>query len=299
MGKFCIHCGRKLEDGEVCGCLNSQKTDTPCKEEISDIIVQEELPLPLAAAKEANYETTGIGIQEVKAMAATSNVYLKKLFDIIIKVIKKPDTGLRSYIEKPEVNIAVGIIVLESLLYGLYLTLFFQKMNAAISSLMGQMMGSFGGLFGGSGVSLNYSFPLVRIFIVSVIWSIALNGILAGIVLILNKLISNGQADYKSMLCVVSGKSIAMILITAIAVIIGFLNPMYGLVCYSAGAILSCLYLYASAKPVVSNADKLIYIVFLSLILIVVVNLIAFKLGYKLYLPKDITSSLGGMSGLY
>ncbi|SHO48683.1 hypothetical protein [Anaerocolumna xylanovorans] len=287
MGKFCVNCGKELEDGEVCNCQGEQTVEVQSSTEA-------EKP-PVAAAQETFQEVKNAGA----AAGAASSVYLKKLFDTILKIIKKPDAELSSFMAEGNVNIALGIIALEGILYGLYLLVLFQKVNKVISTLMGGIMGSIGSIFGGSDLSIGYKFPLGKIFVVSLILGVALNAILAGIVLLLHNLLLKQQVTYKNMLCTVSGKSVAMIVVTVVAIVVGFISPTYGLVCYAAGAILSYLYFYIAVKASVSNADKRVYIVFLSLVLMIVVSLIMYKLCYKLYLPEGITSSLGGLGGLY
>lgn len=278
MGKFCVNCGRPLEDNEVCNCQSEQ-----------NMVIQNSMETgkpPVAATQET--------LQGVKNAGAVSVVYLKKLFDAMFKIIKKPDAELNSFIGKGDVSLALGIITLEGLLFGVYLVVLFQKVNAVMSAFMG----GFGSLFLG-GLSDGYKYPLGKIFLVSLILGIALNAILAGIVLLLHKLMLKQQVTYKNMLCTVSGKSVAMIAVTAVSILVGFISPGYGLVCYAAGAILSYLYFYIAVKVSVSDADKRVYIVFLSLVLMLVAAFILYKLCYKVYLPEGLSSSLGGLGDLY
>lgn len=261
MAKFCTKCGKPLEEGEICSCLGQQQ----------------------AQAINQNQNQV-VNQQQAGPNKVTS--YLNRLWKVTLQIIKTPADMLKEYVKASDIELAFGYIGVQAIAIALFLLTLFSQVNSQLKSLFGGL-GYFGGLLGVDAIK----FPLGKIFILTIIFSVVLSFAFAAVLFFVTKVIFKGETDFKKMICVAGAKSLAAVPFTVVAFICIFISISIAIFILCLGTILGYFYV-ASALKGASEIDenKSVYTLFISFALMVIVLGIVYKIALPMFMPSGLDS---------
>lgn len=274
MAKFCVKCGKPLEEGEVCSCQVQQ-------------------PVQQATTSQPIVAQAPVMQQPVAPSAA--GIYLKRLWAVAIGIFKAPATMLQSFVAAGDIHVALGFIIAHALAFAIFLTVFFNNIGSRISNAMGL----YSSMLGSSSVSDSMKFPLVTIFFVTLLLTFGLACLFAAILLLFNKTVFKAETTYNHMLCVVSAKSIAVVPFMLVGILVAFISINWASFFVGAGILLAYFYVATALKGASAiDENKAIYTLFLSFVLFAIATGIVIAIFYSMYLPSGIKSGTNFISSL-
>ena len=267
MAKFCTKCGKPLVDGEPCSCGLSNQNEQ-------------------AAALENQSQAEQIYVNQSSGQAnrQSSSDYFKKLFQLFKNIFRYPATEGAKFVISEDRNSSFGLIGGQAVFSALFDIVMISKINS-IFSVFNIL---------GDGFKLSY----VKVFLVTLIISFALSCGLAGILYGISYLFKN-KISYYASLCVVSARSVIIILVTIISIILSYINLSFGLSLFCLGNLAGIGYM-AVLFPVTSqeNKNKAALIVLISMVIFIYIGSFITVKCAPLYFPESIKDSIGSMSKL-
>ena len=309
MDKFCGNCGSPLEEGSICSCQQQTTQD-------------QEQRIPEQQQQHTQQQ------QYVQIMApAPPNafvIYLKKLWTLIIALVKSPAKVGTLFVSSADYKIALGLIGAQSLAVVLLFLSFAGKFNSAIVAVNNLATSKAYGT-GTSSVRVSLGglsdikFPMFTVFVVVGIITFGLACLMAGVIMLIIK-IFKGNTDYKHLLCVSAINSIMSTPFLLAAFFISLLMPMdiaqsistgnvpliyssfifpflYPLLIALVGNIIGW---FTSLRVIAGSSDiddnKAIYVLFLSAIVMIIATYLTIKVGGPMCLPSTIKEGLSHLS---
>ena len=301
MAKFCVYCGRPLKDGEVCNCRSGQNSGRVPEEnnlqqsEIVQIGVSEKQP-------------------EKEADVAPAISYFKNIWELIVNAFKAPSSVLSLFAASGDIKTAFGLIFIYSIINSLFVITVFAHLNSAINTVI---KGFLEGLpYVGAYISKEQfesvlTFPLGKIFFVSLLTEFGLLCLFAAILFLVSKAFFNVRTSYGNTLCTASAGCIAAMPLLIIGMLCVLINVKLGLFIVAFGMLLKVFFMFLSFDGISANRNRSVYIVFISLAVLSVCFYIVMRLTFSIYSPdglSSISSSLdrakssfsnGDVSGLF
>lgn len=263
MAKFCTSCGTKLEEGQICACQaapvnNTQPTPQPTQNQ--DTTTQQQYVAPTL--------NTEVAAQHSKNIME----YLKQLLAILISILRNPVTEGRTFTSSSTRNYALGFIGFQALASSLFALVICSKINSAL------------GFFGGF---MDIEISLVKVFFSTFIVSAILTIALAALFLVFSKLLKV-SISFDSALSIASVRSAVLIAFSILAIIVGFLNPAWGIFVFFTGNLLAICFMMA-AFPLQSAEmnNKIPYIVFLTIFVFMILSVYVMFKNAGFYLPDE------------
>jgi hypothetical protein len=315
MASFCRYCGAHLEDGQVC----------TCQAQAQQPVTVQDCPAPQAAAPQqqasasqqpysAPQQAYGVPQQVYVAPAQPAapsavSLYLKRFLAFLKFVLKKPATTLRQFTAAADFQVALGVIVINALAFGLFMLSFGGRIQAAIDKVISAFTTALLGLssitsaLGGSSVSSPasnpLSLPLPTYFFLSLVLALLLSLLFAAILLMFNKAVFKANTAYKPMLCVVAANNLATAPFYLVAALVLFVSVPIAVMIALFGVVLSFFFTAAALKGGSSiDDDKAVYTLFLSYAVELVVMGIVIYLVAHMYLPASLNSLANYSSAL-
>ncbi|MCI1965533.1 MAG: hypothetical protein LKJ17_05305 [Oscillospiraceae bacterium] len=275
MAKFCVYCGRPLEEGEVCQCRNISAQATPLKAE--EKVAQANI-LPSKAGK-----------------------YVQGLWHFIRQSFQAPVQAMRSFAASADVNEAFGLIGIQAIAFGLFMVVLCSKLSDVLTTALYGGLSSIGSLFSWASGNLFENsdaiadlgrFPMGKIFFLSLLLAAVSAFLFAGILLMFSK-VFKGQTTYRHMLCVSGANSLASAPFLLLGIVGLWIN-------FELGIGIACLSLFlqpyftleALNGLEIVEKDKSVYFCFLSFAVLALAMLLVAKQIYPQYLPTGLTSLL-------
>lgn len=253
MAKFCTQCGKPLEEGIQCDCMAAQHIET---------------------SEQYHYNSEVGGNFQTKPSTDNISLLLKKILEVFKAVVKSPSTEGAKHIVSTDRNIVLGLIGAQALLSTLFAILIATRMKSLLRIVF---------LVGGSSKA-----PYIKIFFVTLLGSVALSFILAGIIFGICYLFKN-RISMLTALRVVSVRSIALIPVTLVASVILFLNMGYGIALFFAGNLAGICYMVAAISGTnIINRDKVPVIVFLAAIVFGWISIYLMGKGMAIIAPDSL-----------
>lgn len=264
---FCRYCGRKLEDGEVCTCQQTQQNQAPQQapqQAAPQQNVQQAAPQQAAAQPGAAPAVSVQGKQVLDAL-------LKDLIDLV----KAPGTSAQGYVRRGDVTVSVIFLLLQGICSAIFALFCIGKINSLVA-------------LGGS-MTQNIKFSGVGAFFLTLLYTVIFEAILAGLYFAVGKLLG-GQLRFQEALSIVSMRSVILVPMILVSCLVFLLNISAGIVFYyCAGALAGVTFLVAGSSGIANlSPNRKVY---LNLIVTVIFVLIFLFLGTKL-LPSYVPSSL-------
>lgn len=260
---FCRYCGRKLEDGEVCTCQQTQQNQAP-QQVAPQQNVQQAAPQQAAAQPGA-----------APAVSVQGKQVLDTLLKDLIDLVKAPGTSAQGYVRRGDVTVSVIFLLLQGICSAIFALFCIGKINSLIA-------------LGGS-MTQNIKFSGVGAFFLTLLYTVIFEAVLAGLYFGVGKLLG-GQLRFQEALSIVSMRSVILVPVILVSCLVFLLNISAGIVFYYfAGALAGVIFLVAGSNGIANlTPDRKVY---LNLIVTVVFTLIFLFLGTKL-LPSYVPSSL-------
>lgn len=289
MAKFCTKCGKALEEGEICSCsiVNQsmqqapQYQGQPAPQYQGQFAPQYQQPTPQYQAQ----PTPTYANQPVsQATGKTASDYLKKLFQLFKNILRYPATEGAVFAVSEDRNLAFGLLGAQAL----FSALFGLAMASKAGSLL-KVLNSFSD-------SESMKMPYFRIFLLTIIVSFALSCALAGILFGISTLFKN-NVSFKAALCTTAVRSVVLIPISAVALILSFLNIGAGILLFYMGNLAGICYMVL-AFPVTSqeNRNKVAFIVFISIVIFAFVSMFIMAKCAPYYAPSSLKESFEAIS---
>lgn len=220
--------------------------------------------------------------QQAKAVAAG---LFAKASGCLINLYTRPVSTARSMIETVEFQVGLVFIVLQGIFSALFGMLGAGKIIGLVAS-MGSLFGLSSKFLSSTAAYQNmFRVPYFRIFIVTLLISVALSMVLALLLMAGNMVLKN-RVSFQGMVAAASVRSAVLLATTVVAMLAFLINPFFGIIVFFAGNIWGIV-LIALAMPV-SNpgaAEKLPLVLFLVFLIFMLVSLFVMSKGCTQYLP--------------
>lgn len=271
MAKFCVYCGKPLQEGELCACTNVQA------------------PPPIQPGQQQWQQQTkqpdkGPNPYKEKFDLFTkhSGNYLKQLFAQFKAILTQPATNGHSFLASADYKKAIGFVAVQAILSALFAAVFYQKAG----SLLYVTFGNIGGITG-------YMLGLLKVTFLTLILTLALSAILSGILLGAAKL-AKSTATYYEMLCLVGMKCIMTAPIVLVSMILLYVNVSFGIAIYVLSVIFGFLVIamYFNHAATI-NPNRVLWIVAGAMAVFFLAYYVLFHLTAWLYLPMGYTDYFG------
>lgn len=280
MAKFCTRCGKPLEEGEICNCQLKKENER----EILNIPVEE-------YKEETDYREYTMNRKEPQQRENVVSMLIQ-VWQHIVNILKKPAVYGTSFVNKGDTKSAWGIIGFHACLQAFFIVIVLQRLN----SLIGGMQGIFGMLM----KEMNFdnflhntqgflTISLLKGFLLTVILSIVLSAIYAGLLYGISRVMGQ-NTSFQKMLCVSAVRSVACMIVLAAVIILFILNSTIGILFFFLGEILGVCYTMA-VMPKDMEENKKVFIVFLSLIVFVIVSNVIVLNYIPFYMPDIVRNA--------
>lgn len=208
--------------------------------------------------------------------------YFKRLFKVALNSVKTPSEMLGKYVGVSDFEVGIGFIVIQAIVISLFMVVLFHKFYSMINGL-----GYIGSILGlGSDNS-----HLVKVFFLTIIVSLIISFAFAGVLLFISKVVFKQNIDIKKAICVAGAKCLAAAPFTIIAILITFINISIGFFILSLGTILGYYFVLVALKSVVNlDSNKLIYSLFFTYAIMIIVTAIVIRIALPEYVPSNLNS---------
>lgn len=276
--KYCSKCGRQLMDGEICNC---------------DQQAGMQYGADYSAYNQYPYEQQGqVQMQDVVKQNA------KGFFNKILELLKSPVEQGKNFVFSGDIVTAVIMIVIQGIASGLFAIVMCTKAQGIFDKITGMMYGS-SSAADIMQMKAMLKMPVFKAFLITLIISVILTFILAGIIMIFNN-ISHSQLIFKNVISLVSLRSIVVSIIVLVGCIAAFINIYAGIAVFTVGNIAGFMLIAVVWSHICQNTtDKQIYMMIITYIIFMIIYMLAVRLCWKMYLPDVLKIALDKMqSGL-
>lgn len=280
--KYCSKCGRQLMDGEICNCDQQAGMQYG-----ADYSVYNQYP----------YEQQG-QVQGQVQMQDVVKQNAKGFFNKILELLKSPVEQGKNFVFSGDIVTAVIMIVIQGIASGLFAIVMCTKAQGIFDKITGMMYGS-SSAADIMQMKAMLKMPVFKAFLITLIISVILTFILAGIIMIFNN-ISHSQLIFKNVISLVSLRSIVASIIVLVGCIAAFINIYAGIAVFTVGNIAGFMLIAVVWSHICQNtADKQIYMMIITYIIFMIIYMLAVRLCWKMYLPDVLKIALDKMqSGL-
>ncbi len=280
--KYCSKCGRQLMDGEICNC--DQQAGMQYGADYSNY-------------NQYPYEQQG-QVQGQVQMQDVVKQNAKGFFNKILELLKSPVEQGKNFVFSGDIVTAVIMIVIQGIASGLFAIVMCTKAQGIFDKITGMMYGS-SSAADIMQMKAMLKMPVFKAFLITLIISVILTFILAGIIMIFNN-ISHSQLIFKNVISLVSLRSIVASIIVLVGCIAAFINIYAGIAVFTVGNIAGFMLIAVVWSHICQNTtDKQIYMMIITYIIFMIIYMLAVRLCWKMYLPDVLKIALDKMqSGL-
>lgn len=280
--KYCSKCGRQLMDGEICNC---------------DQQAGMQYGADYSAYNQYPYEQQG-RVQGQVQMQDMVKQNAKGFFNKILELLKSPVEQGKNFVFSGDIVTAVIMIVIQGIASGLFAIVMCTKAQGIFDKITGMMYGS-SSAADIMQMKAMLKMPVFKAFLITLIISVILTFILAGIIMIFNN-ISHSQLIFKNVISLVSLRSIVASIIVLVGCIAAFINIYAGIAVFTVGNIAGFMLIAVVWSHICQNTtDKQIYMMIITYIIFMIIYMLAVRLCWKMYLPDVLKIALDKMqSGL-
>ncbi len=278
--KYCSKCGRQLMDGEICNC---------------DQQAGMQYGADYSAYNQYPYEQQGQGQVQMQDVVKQN---AKGFFNKILELLKSPVEQGKNFVFSGDIVTAVIMIVIQGIASGLFAIVMCTKAQGIFDKITGMMYGS-SSAADIMQMKAMLKMPVFKAFLITLIISVILTFILAGIIMIFNN-ISHSQLIFKNVISLVSLRSIVASIIVLFGCIAAFINIYAGIAVFTVGNIAGFMLIAVVWSHICQNTtDKQIYMMIITYIIFMIIYMLAVRLCWKMYLPDVLKIALDKMqSGL-
>lgn len=309
---FCMYCGKPLEEGQICSCqAPAEETDSVEQPE------QQVAQTAQSAAQPAQSQPTtsqsiqpqpaqlqflvqvqqtgnvyqgqpmnqGNGTyvsqyqQQLEKVKQKSTIFLQKVYIAFKSILYSPATEGSKFAASENTFLAMGLLAFQ----GLFSAIFALVVTTNIKSLY-NIAHSYGKIE--NNIPSIYKIPIFKIFIITMIISVALSFVLATLLYIAGMLFKN-TISFKAAFCIVAIRSTIIIPISISSIVLFNINSSIGITIFYLGGIAGLCYMvsaYSALSP--ERKDRIPAIVFTAALIFVCVATIVMYKSVSNYLPE-------------
>ena len=241
------------------------------------------------------YEQQGQGQVQMQDVVKQN---AKGFFNKILELLKSPVEQGKNFVFSGDIVTAVIMIVIQGIASGLFAIVMCTKAQGIFDKITGMMYGS-SSAADIMQMKAMLKMPVFKAFLITLIISVILTFILAGIIMIFNN-ISHSQLIFKNVISLVSLRSIVASIIVLFGCIAAFINIYAGIAVFTVGNIAGFMLIAVVWSHICQNTtDKQIYMMIITYIIFMIIYMLAVRLCWKMYLPDVLKIALDKMqSGL-
>lgn len=269
MAKFCVFCGRPLQEGETCDCRSHSSTDPASKQNGVPTAPVEDSSVPVA-----------------KSFAAGG---LHTDWEWIKKIFSKPASVLPKFVQSGDRKAAFIFLVLRAVSFALLLLVLCSRIGNSLQQVVNALPNLFNmnNMIAGRFIK----FPLVNVFFLSLFLSALASFAFAGILLFFVKVVFHGNAGYDKMLCVSSAGGLAATPFLLAGMLVLFINLSAGLIIAAFGLVLQILFIVSAfGESSALNENTSLYALLLALAVQLILIAVLFGIFAPMYLPNALKS---------
>lgn len=279
---FCKFCGKELKEGEICSCQASAPAGNGTIPE-APAPAPVPVPAPAPAPTQPAGSSSGPSVTVTLPSKDAVNTAAKNVFSSILNVLVHPATGGKEFVQSGNTIVALMIMGVHTILSCIFSIIMVAKINSVIKLIP----------YGADSLK----FSGIKAFFVTLLFSIIFSALLSAIFFVATKA-TRISASLGQVLALAAVRSIAAIPLSILAIVIGLINPFFGLGIFYGAILLAMLFFVASIKGLENvGDDKAIYTVFVSVIIFMILfYLIGTNMASGMYLPSNLKAS--GWTGL-
>ena len=281
MAKFCINCGKTLDESGRCSCQNA-------------VIETQAVPKPSygeTAPRAPEYSNTYHREVDYSQKANQAKEVLStgynQVMGVLMNLLRHPFSKGIPFSNSEDLKSASMIVGLHALVVAIFTTVAFSRMNQVLEGLSEMFMA-----LSGYDEFIDISFPLINIFIITLMGSAIFSVIYAGTLLLFSIIFKN-NVSFKTTLCAVASRSAVIIPVVLCALVLLFVVPSLAFPIFFLGNIAGVAYI-TQVFPVTKqeNRNHVPLIVFLGTALFLFAVYIIMINSYSVYLPEGVKDLL-------
>lgn len=322
MGRFCTKCGRPLQEGEICSCQQAnagiqgvnQQNVMPENQTTSDEInYQQKIQNDLSQGsdmEEKQLENKAIysdsqGTQQNQAYVQPNTKqmheavgFLHGVFGKIVQMIKKPVSEGVNLIREADTKSGATIIIMQGIFSALFALIVCARFSSSIQYIAGMFDDTLGSALNGFNLNLSgaLGLPYGRIFIITLLASIALSCLLA-LLLMIGNMIIKCKVPYKQMLLGVTVRSATLMPVTVVSIILFELNSGVGLFVFFVGNIWGIISIALALNTCNSKEKENAFALMYSVVVLafIIITLFVMSKLWIYYLPDMLQTMFKGV----
>ncbi len=297
---FCIYCGKKLEEGEICNCQSAQ--DNQAVQGDQEVHSAQnssmgEAPQPAGGqmtgqAQEGVNQAQQINLQQYQdsfnQAKRVSGAYLKRLLGVFIGVLRNPVQSGKEFVATGDAKLGVGFWAVQAIVSGIFALIICSKVNS-----IGKVATSALSRMKDEEAQNILSYP--KAFLLTIIGSLIISLAIA-ILLYLGAKLFQGKTTFGHVICIVSVRSVEVSVLLALSIVVLCLNVVWGFVIFILSWLVGLVFMIPVIEAGVEfNTDRLPYMVAIVAILSLVVIFAWMKFSLPLYVPSELKEQVEEM----
>lgn len=270
MAKFCVYCGKQLEEGAECDCAQAQvakQAKAQAAQQQAQAYQQQAQAYQQQTYQQAAYQQPYVAPAPNPAVQA-----IGAAFKSLATIINKPMESLQGFVK------AQNFIAALILIGGQALVAAFFTIALAGSLKLGEVVN------------------LAGVFFETFGFSLLLSAVLYGVIFLLT-IMFQGKTDAKTLLCVVAIRSVILIPFMVLGLLIGLANVGIGIGLFIICEFFAMFYMYAAMRFASNLPESKVMFVIPIAMTIVLIALVFIMEGVAKSLISDaIGSAFGGVS---
>ena len=306
MAKFCVYCGKQLEDGAECDCAQSQvakqaqayqqaqqqqaqayQQQAQAYQQQAQQAYQQQAQQQQAQAYQQQAQAyQQQAYQQAQQQQAYQQPYVAPAPNPAVQAIGAAFKSLTTIVNKPIESLqafvkAQNFIAALILIGGQALVAAFFTISLAGSLKMGEIVN------------------LAAVFFETFAFSLVLSAVLFGMIFLLT-IIFKGKTDAKTLLCVVAVRSVIVIPFMVLGLLIGLANAGIGIGLFIICEFFAMFYMYAAMR-FASNLpeSKLMFVIPIAMTIVLIVLVLIMQGLAKSMISDLIGNAFGGMSSMF
>ena len=311
MAKFCVYCGKQLEDGAECDCAQSQAAKQAQVQQQQAQAAQQQAQEYQQQAQQAYqqqaqqqqaqaqqqqaqayqqqaqaYQQQAQAYQQAQQQQAYQQPYVAPAPNPAVQAIGAAFKSLTTIVNKPIESLqafvkAQNFIAALILIGGQALVAAFFTIALAGSLKMGEIVN------------------LAAVFFETFAFSLVLSAVLFGMIFLLT-IIFKGKTDAKTLLCVVAVRSVIVIPFMVLGLLIGLANAGIGIGLFIICEFFAMFYMYAAMRFASDLPEsKLMFVIPIAMTIVLIVLVLIMQGLAKSMISDLIGNAFGGMSSMF
>ena len=292
---FCVYCGRKLEEGEVCNCRNvqmrqgvqgsqnvqaGQGVQSSQNSEGMEAAPQPGVGQTFGQNQGGYNQASQINMQSYEdnfnQVREVSGIYLKRLFGAFTGVLKKPAQCGKEFVASGETTLGIGFFAVQAILSGLFALIICSKLNSVLNVAAAWLEDE-------SAKDL-FSYP--KAFLLTVLGSMIISFVIAGL-LYLGIKIFKGRTTFGHMVCVVAVRAVGVCIFLMLSIVVTYLNVGWGILIFMVSWLVGLIFMIPVVQYGVDvDTNWLPYIAIIVALLSIVVFCVWTRISFPIYVSE-------------